>query len=134
MTEERTEKLRELGFHLAPSYDQMYEKLATHKVETGTLEVNKDDDNELFVWTKEQKTILFRHYQGKSVPLSDDKIQNLKSLGFEKDRLGKGLVSAENSEKNWSSMLQTLLNYQEEHGSFPTLTMGKESQWSKVAT
>jgi len=120
LTTEKIEKLREVGFPLDPSYDEMYEKVATHKAETGTLDVNKDDDEELFAWVKEQKKMLALFFRGKPVALSDDRIQNLRSLGFEQSRPGKGpssVVDAGSAEKKWESMLEALLKYKEEHGS-----------------
>jgi len=116
LTAERFEKLRELGFH-QPSYDQMYEKLAAHKAETGSLDLDENDDEELYAWMEEQKEMLARHFQGKPISLSNDQIENLKSLGY--DRIhspgcdGSGVV-----DKSWDSMLTALVKYKEEHGSF----------------
>jgi len=122
LTLERIEKLRELGLPLAPSYEEMYEKLAKHKSETGTLDVNKDEDDELFTWTKEQKKMLLLHFQEKPVPLSDEQIENLKSLGYDKGRSKKGcpnyVVDVGLEEKKWGLMLDSLLKWKEENGTF----------------
>lgn len=80
LTADRVMKLRDVGLR-APSYDQMFLKLAAHKAKTGSLDVNKDEDGDLFAWVEAQREILARH----PVALSKNQIQNLLSLGFEKN-------------------------------------------------
>lgn len=82
LTGERVEKLREAGFHM-PSYNQLYRKLAARKAETGSLDVDQEEDEELFQWAEEQRKMLARHRKGKDVPLTEDQIKNLEVLGFE---------------------------------------------------
>mmetsp|Transcript_18527 Transcript_18527/g.34333 ORF Transcript_18527/g.34333 Transcript_18527/m.34333 type:complete len:281 (+) Transcript_18527:1239-2081(+) len=121
MTPERIKKLSDVGFHLVPSYDQMYEKLATHKAETGTLDVQEEDDEELCAWIKEQKNLIIKRVKGKPIPLSDGQIQNLKSLGFEIDHPAGGKISLATidsaaEQRRWDSMLEAAVEYKEVHG------------------
>jgi len=121
MTPERIEKLRDVGFHLVPSYDQMYEKLAAHKAETGTLDVQEEDDEELCAWIKEQKNLIIKRVKGNPIPLSDGQIQNLKPLGFEIDHPAGGKISLATidsaaEQRRWDSMLEAAVEYKEMHG------------------
>ena len=55
----------------------MYEKLVSHKFDTGTLNVTKDDyddDESLFKWVKKQKTILALHFQNKPISISLEQV------------------------------------------------------------
>jgi len=81
LTAYKIEKLREAGLSLAPSYEEMYHRLVAYKEENGTVEVNEDDDEELFAFWEEQKKMLARHSQGKPIPFTDYHIQNLLTLG-----------------------------------------------------
>jgi len=121
ITPERIEKLRDVGFHLVPSYDEMYEKLAAHKAETGTLDVQEEDDEELYAWIKEQKNLIIKRVKGKPIPLSDGQMQNLKSLGFEIDHPAGGKISLATidsaaEQRRWDSMLEAAIEYKEIHG------------------
>lgn len=62
LTDEKIEKMKEIGLQLFPSYDDKFEKLFAHKAETGTLDVEKDEDEELFVWANMQKKVLAQHF------------------------------------------------------------------------
>eukprot|EP00581_Thalassiosira_minuscula_P007900 CAMPEP_0183712704 /NCGR_PEP_ID=MMETSP0737-20130205/7773_1 /TAXON_ID=385413 /ORGANISM="Thalassiosira miniscula, Strain CCMP1093" /LENGTH=857 /DNA_ID=CAMNT_0025941373 /DNA_START=59 /DNA_END=2629 /DNA_ORIENTATION=- len=110
---EKVAKLRRLGL-LTASYDELYEKLANIKAETGSLDVKEDEDEELYAWIREQKDMLWKHSQGRPVPLSDEQIENLKSLGF--DCKG-NQVAKINKEKKWNRKFEALKKYMEDHGS-----------------
>jgi len=110
LTAEKVEKLREVGLSLALSYEEMYQKLVTYKEENGTLEVDKNEDEELFAFAEAQNKMLAKHSQGKPVPLSDERIQNLLTLGC-------GPKSSD-GEAKWNSMLEALQAYKENHGSY----------------
>ena len=125
LTEEKSEKLREIGFRLAPSYDEMYERLAAARAGArsagviGPPEVDEGEDGELFEWVKEQKKMLARHSKGKPIPLSDDWIGKLISLGLVsggqgKDADGAGSELRENTK--WNAMFAALVNYKQERG------------------
>ncbi len=118
---------------MAPSYDEMYERLVAARAVArsagviGPLEVDEGKDGELFEWVKEQKKMLARHSKGKPIPLSDDWIGKLISLGFVssgqgKDAHGAGSESRENTK--WNAMFVALVNYKQERGTvqFPNDT------------
>lgn len=118
LTDEKIDRLREAGLHV-PSYNEMFQRLVNHKTETGTLDVNKEEDEELFGWAEEQKKMLARHVQGKPVSISDGQIQQLKSLGYEQTYRNRGGPSGVvDTEARWNTMLEALLKYREEHGHF----------------
>ncbi|KAL7538258.1 hypothetical protein ACHAXR_008412 [Thalassiosira sp. AJA248-18] len=113
MTSEKRQKLKELGFQLSKPWDHMYEMLANHKAETGTLDVVVDNE-ELYTWTKTQKTMLAKHFQGKSTALSNEQVKNLTNLGFGQSRPGTvRVVDTVSIEAKWNSMLAELKAYKE---------------------
>lgn len=120
LSEERIDKLKSIDFPIPPSYDEMYTKLATHKNQTGALDVNKEEDPELFAWAVEQKRMLAQHFGGKQVSLSQQQVQDLTSLGFTHGRVNnngrQGVVDTGLVEKKWDSMLEGLVKYREDHG------------------
>jgi hypothetical protein len=96
LTPEKIEKLQGLGLRLT-SYEQMYDKLAAHKADAGTLDVDRDGEEELFEWTAEQQRMFDQYSKGKPVALSDFRVQNLISLGFQ--------PSGQTTVKKWSESL-----------------------------
>ena len=139
LTEEKIEKLREIGFRLAPSYDEMYERLVAARVGshaagiTGPPELDEGEDGELFKWAKEQKKMLARHSKGQPIPLSDDRIGKLISLGFVgEDANCAGNASTENTK--WEAMFAALVNYKQERGTvhFPNDTKSLPKPEQKI--
>jgi len=120
--EDKVEKLRQIGFQVPPSYDEMYERLAAHKAETGALDVKRTTDKDLYEWTMEQKNMLNQHFCGEPVSLSDERIRNLKLLGFDHGKINNngrmGVVDTGLIERKWDDMLESLVKYGEERGSF----------------
>jgi hypothetical protein len=143
LTEEKIEKLRGIGFRLAPSYDEMYERLVAARVGahaagiTGPPEVDDGEDGELSEWAKEQKKMMARHSKGQPIPLSNDRIGKLISLGFVgggrgEDANGGGSTSSENAK--WDAMLAALENYKQERGTvhFPNDTKSLPKPEQKI--
>ena len=99
--------------------------LATHKAESGSLNVSKDEDEELHTWLKKQKSLRVKHFQGKSTILSNEQVNNLTDLGFGQSRPGivraSGIIDTESNEAKWNEMLEGLRGYKERTGklSFP---------------
>ena len=122
LTDEKIEKMEEIGMlEFLPSYDDMYNKLIAHKAETGTLDVDKDADPELFKWIKEQKRFLAQHFEGKKdISLSDERIKNLIALGYKRSNSPKSNVRVFDQgslDAKWEAMFDALAKYKEEHGS-----------------
>jgi len=89
----------------------------THRTETGTQDVNKDDDEELFEWVKKQKTILALYFQNKPISLSIEQVKKLTSLGFSQVRPGiiraSGIVDSVYVESKWNTKLGELKAHKE---------------------
>ena len=122
LDEERVGRLREIGFAMPPTYEEMYARLASRRAETGALDADRAADEELYEWTAEQRRMLAAHYRGERVPLSEERIRNLESLGFRRGRVNynghMGLVDAGLVERKWDSMLRALVKWKEDGGSF----------------
>ena len=101
-----TARSQALELDLGPSWDRMYEKLEAHKADTGTLDVNEEDDEELCAWTKIQRRNLVLHFQGKNTALSNEQVAKLKSLGYDQSRPGvqraRGIIDASSAEEKWN--------------------------------
>lgn len=84
LTSIQIDKMKQVGFPVDPSYDKMYERLVTHKANTGTLRVKQTDydDEELHRWVREQKKFLALHFDNKPVELSNDRLEKLIMLGY----------------------------------------------------
>ena len=101
LTEEKIEKLRGIGFRLAPSYDEMYERLVAARVGahaagiTGPPEVDDGEDGELSEWAKEQKKMMARHSKGQPIPLSNDRIGKLISVAAEAEVQAEAAAAAD---------------------------------------
>ena len=106
LSPDQVRRLRETGLDLGPSWDRMYEKLEAHKADTGTLDVNEEDDEELCAWTKIQRRNLVLHFQGKNTALSNEQVAKLKSLGYDQSRPGvqraRGIIDASSAEEKWN--------------------------------
>mmetsp|Transcript_16729 Transcript_16729/g.36213 ORF Transcript_16729/g.36213 Transcript_16729/m.36213 type:complete len:613 (+) Transcript_16729:145-1983(+) len=117
----RAAKLEEEQKRKVKQWDSMYERLATHKNQTGTLDVKKDDDEELFDWIKKQKSILVLYFQNKPIPVSMDQARKLTSLGFSQSRPGivraSGIIDSSFVENQWNQMLGELKAFKERFGS-----------------
>jgi hypothetical protein len=105
LTEEKIEKLRGIGFRLAPSYDEMYERLVAARVGahaagiTGPPEVDDGEDGELSEWAKEQKKMMARHSKGQPIPLSNDRIGKLISVAAEAEVQAEAAAAADEAEE-----------------------------------
>ena len=134
LTEEKLTKLKKIGFKLAPSYDEMYERLASRVSDgKGAPNVDKDEDGELFAWVEEQKKLLALHSNGGSIPLSNDNIEKLISLGFKanhsvdgcNNKAHAGVLTSKkrgalpskkvNADTNWEEMYMALVAHKDEH-------------------
>lgn len=133
LTDEKIEKLREIGFRLAPTYDEMYDTLAARcGADAGAPpDVDEGEDGELHAWVEEQKKFLADHSKGKPVPLSNDRILKLTSLGYSVGRDEKASDGADASTKlddgadastKWDAMFLAVKNHKEERGTlhFPS--------------
>lgn len=122
MTDRLVEKLRGIGLEIGPSYEEMFDRLVAHKSEHGTLDVDKEDDKELWTWVREQKKFLAKHFLGKPVPLSEERVRNLISLGYRQRDTHNGMgkvtdvTDAASEDVKWSSMFIQLQQYKEERG------------------
>ena len=115
LTYERVKRLREAGLR-APSYDEMYGRLAARNAETRTLDV--DANEELHAWAKEQRRLLARHLRGWPAVLSDVQVRDLGSLGIRRAGAAGGPPGAADAATAWNSMLEALRRYGEENGTF----------------
>lgn len=119
LPQQRVQKLEEVGFRLT-SWDTMCEKLAAYKAEAGSLDVTKDENEELFEWTKTQRALLAQHFAGKTISLSAEQVQKLKSIGYGQSRPGTvraaSIIDADSAESKWQSMLTELIAYKERNG------------------
>ncbi|KAL7548730.1 hypothetical protein ACHAWF_011996 [Thalassiosira exigua] len=124
LTPERIGRLRSLGFRLASSWDELYDRLASHEADTGSLTVKREDDAELFAWAKEQWKMVELHSEAKHVALSSARIERLISLKdgqkveAKSDRNKRGAKSGSRQEgvAKWDDMYQKLVKYKEANG------------------
>jgi hypothetical protein len=130
LTAEKIEKLSDIGFALAPSYDEMYERLATRAAGSNVASppiLDEENDAELFAWVEEQKRMLKKYSTGKPHPLSDDRIRKLMLLGYSgapspptstrrsRDN-GPEPVDTSKKDEKWDAMFAALVKYKEERG------------------
>ena len=118
---EKRKKLEDAGVHLAPTWDQMYERLTAYQDEHCALDVDRKHDEALFIWLEKQRNCLSRHFKGKHrgrVQLSGEKIERLVSLGFKLDERSGKIINTVTEEAEWTSMLEAIVKYKEEHGTF----------------
>lgn len=102
----------------------MLTRLAAHKAATGALDgVTAADGVDFLAWVNKQKEVLAWHFQGKAVPLSDDRVARLKALGYVQDVQtgsvgGSSVMDAATAERRWEEMFADLVRYRDERGSF----------------
>jgi len=99
------------------SWDCMFERLVAHRAETGTLDVKKSINVELFTWTNAQKRELLHHFQNKPTALSNEQLSKLKKIGYGPGRPGivrlTGIIDTIAAETKWNAMLEELRAYKE---------------------
>ncbi len=110
-TREKYVKLKDAGFKfLELSWDEQYEKLKAYKDVHNTLKVEKDWDENLYKWSLKQRNTLRRHFEGMSVNLSEERLNKLIDLGWQKDHdSAKGKCNIRdlaNEEKRWNKNYQ----------------------------
>jgi len=120
-TQEKYDKLKDAGFQFSElSWDEQYKKLKAYKNTHTTLKVEKDHDEDLHKWVLKQRTALRRHFEGKPVNLSEDRLKKLVDLGWQKGQdKTKGKCNVRdlaNEEKRWNENYQQLIRYKEENG------------------
>ncbi len=84
-TQQKYEKLKEAGFEFPePRWDEQYKKLKAYKDTHGTLKVDRKHDLSLYRWSVRQRNILGKHFEGKPVHISQERLKKLSILGWEK--------------------------------------------------
>jgi len=117
-TQEKYDKLKEAGFDFPePKWDEQYTKLKAYKDTHGTLKVERKHDLCLYRWSVKQRNILGKHFEGKPVNISQERLKKLAELGWQKalDKRSKVRDTA-NEQKKWDEKFQELLMYKERNG------------------
>jgi len=125
-TQEKYDKLKDAGFQFSElSWDEQYKKLKAYKNTHTTLKVEKDHDEDLHKWVLKQRTALRRHFEGKPANLSEDRLNKLVDLGWQKSLDKKGCIricDLAGETKTWNENYEKLIEYKEKNGNmvFPS--------------
>mmetsp|Transcript_34344 Transcript_34344/g.82135 ORF Transcript_34344/g.82135 Transcript_34344/m.82135 type:complete len:330 (-) Transcript_34344:24-1013(-) len=106
----------------------MFNRLADHKKEMGTLNLRDGKDpNDLITWARRQRLMLLHRFQGKPSDLTNEQAGRLQSLGYGQARPGvvhiAGIIDVKSAEEKWNGMLERLRGYKNRNGgsmSFPS--------------
>mmetsp|Transcript_14970 Transcript_14970/g.31672 ORF Transcript_14970/g.31672 Transcript_14970/m.31672 type:complete len:1013 (-) Transcript_14970:337-3375(-) len=135
-TEEKYSKLKDAGFEFATlTWDEQYEKLKEYKDAHGTLKIEKEHDEDLFKWSMKQRRILAKHFEGKAVRLTKERIDKLIDLGWQKTADNqRGIHDPADEEKKWDEKYQKLLQYIEKNGHmmFPNSNISHEDTYLRT--
>ncbi len=107
-TDQKYSKLKDAGFEFsALTWDVQYEKLKAYKDAHGTLKVEKEHDEDLFKWAYKQRRILGKHFEGKSVRLTKERLNKLIDLGWQKTAFKQRRIhDPADEERKWDEKYQ----------------------------